>query len=237
MSVCLRCGGQIKETDKFCGLCGYPTKRQTKTQQTTTSKQASNTAPPQLRTMEEFIAEINRMLAYFSKVQSLYDEYESCEKTVKELKRKRKNRYEDKDFFESLELLSKGEPDEISNWLFSLGTVLTLLMIPIFIFLPWPYSLLIAIGLSYFCALFVFLGVRFTIKANKEKQAELLTISQYGNRMESLDAMLRNYYNSYDYCIVRFDDSNPRILFKAREYLMSGKAKTFEKALRMARRR
>ena len=237
MPVCLRCGGQIKETDKYCGVCGYPAQKQARTQQTTKCNQAGNTAPSQLRTTEEFIAEINRMLAYFSKVQSLYDEYESCEKSVKELKRKRKNRYEDKDFFENLESLSKGDSDVISSCFFTLGAFLTFVMIPTFLYVTWPYSLLIAIGLSYFCALFVFLGVRFTIKANKEKKAEVLAIYQYGNRMESLDAMLRNYYNSYDYCIVRFDDSNPRILFKARDYLMSGKAKTFENALKMARRR
>lgn len=91
MSVCLRCGAQLSLTDKFCGLCGNPTKRQTRDQQTTSNNQAGNKAPPQIRTMEELIGEINRLLVYFSKAQSLYDEYESCKKSVKELKAKRKS--------------------------------------------------------------------------------------------------------------------------------------------------
>ena len=42
MTVCLRCGKQLGDTARFCGVCGYPVKRQQ-----TTNTQIGNTVPHQ----------------------------------------------------------------------------------------------------------------------------------------------------------------------------------------------
>ena len=244
MPVCLRCGGQIKETDKYCGICGYPTKRQTRnqqTQQTTSDNQVGNKTPPQIRTMEELIAETNRMLAYFSKMQAVYDEYESYKTRLNDRKKeyakeRRRTRYHEETTLELIESLSRGDSNSIAAFFSTLCLLVFLAIVFILILIQWPYSLLIAIGCSFFCGLFGFLGVRFFIKSMREARVKRLAYYQLENQVKSLQDNLMKYYKSYGYCIVRFEDSNPIILCKVREYLMSGKANTLEKALKMARR-
>ena len=241
MPVCLRCGGQVKETAKYCGFCGYPTKRQTRDQQTTSNKQAGNTVPPQLRTMEDLIAEINRMLAYFSKMQSTYDEYESYKTRLNDRKKAyakeyRRSLYHEETTSELIESLSRGDSDSIAAVFFMLCILVFLAIVFILILIQWPYSLLIAIGCSFFCGLFGFLGVRFFIKGMRGTRTERAAYYQLENQVKSIQSNLMNYYKSYGYCIVRFEDSNPIILYNVREYLTSGKANTLEEALKMARR-
>ena len=252
MSVCLRCGGQIKETDKFCGLCGYPTKRQTRDQQTNSNNQNGKNVPRQIRTKEELIAEIDRMLEYFSKVQPLYDEYDKCAKKVRRIENKRSKRieYNNKihtddtdifedlaDSFESLKLLLSGDFDSIASIFFVLGIFVFIAIILILLLLSWPYSLLIATGCSFFCSLFIFIGVHFIIKGNREEKTEIQVICQLYDEMDSLKNKLMNYYKNYGYCIVGFDDVKPRYLYKIRKNLVSGKADTLEEALRRLHRK
>ena len=191
--------------------------------------------------MEELIAEINRMLAYFSKKQALYDEYETYKTRLSDRKRamareRRRYRYHEPDLLEILESLNNGDPDTFAALFFTLSSVVFVVIIVVLIFVQWPYSLLIAIGSSFFCGLFGFLGVRFFIKTMRGARAERLSFYQLKNQVKALQDELMNYYKNYGYCIVRFEDSNPIILYNTRDYLMSGKANTLEKALKMARR-
>lgn len=250
MPVCLRCGGQIKETDKFCGLCGYTTKRQTRDQQTTSNNQNGKNIPPQIRNKEELIAEIDRMLEYFSKVQPLYDEYDKCAKKVRRIENKRGKRIEynnkrhtdDTDIFEDLadtfeflEVLLSGDSDSIASVFFVLGIFVFIAIILILLLLSWPYSLLIATGCSFFCSLFIFIGVHFIIKGKREEKTEIQAICQLHDEMDSLRNKLMNYYKNYGYCIVGFDDVKPSILLKIRKNLISGKADTVEDAIKRVR--
>ena len=254
MSVCLRCGGQIKETDKFCGFCGYPIKRPTQDQQTNSNNQNGKNVPPQIRTKDELIAEINRMLEYFSKVRSLYDEYDRCAKKVRRIEDKRGKRIEynnknerytdDTDIFEDMEdnfeflkVLLSGDPDSIASVFFVLSIFMFIAIVVILLLLRWPYSLLIAVGCSFFCSLFVFLGVYFIIKGKREERTETQEICKLYDEMKSLKAKQIKHYKNYGYCIVDFDDADPRILSRVRKYLMAGKVNTLEEALRKARRR
>lgn len=252
MSVCLRCGGQIKETDKFCGLCGYTTKRQTRDKQTNSNNQNGKNIPPQIRNKEELIAEIDRMLEYFSKVQPLYDEYDKCANKVRRIENKRGKRIEynnkrhtdDTDIFEDLadtfeflEVLLSGDSDSIASVFFVLGIFVFIAIILILLLLSWPYSLLIATGCSFFCSLFIFIGVHFIIKGKREEKTEIQAICQLHYEMDSLRNKLMNYYKNYGYCIVGFDDADPRVLSRVRKYLMSEKINSLEKALGKARRR
>lgn len=253
MPVCLRCGGQLSSIDKFCGFCGYPTKRPTRDKQTTSNNQNGKNAP-QIRTKEELIAEIDRMLEYFSKVQSLYDEYDRCAKKVRRIENKRRLRTEydlknrrytdDTDIFEDLEdsfetakLLLSGDSDSIASVFFVLSGLVFIAIVIILLLLRWPYSLMIAIGCSLFCSLFVFIGVYFIIKGNREERTEIQVICQLYDEMKALKAEQLKYYKNYGYCIVDFDDADPRILSRVRKYLMAGKINTLEEALKKVRRR
>lgn len=253
MPVCLRCGGQLSSTDKFCGFCGYPTKRPTRDKQTTSNNQNGKNAP-QIRTKEELIAEIDRMLEYFSKAQSLYDEYDRCAKKVRRIENKRRLRTEydlknrrytdDTDIFEDLEdsfetakLLLSGDSDSIASVFFVLSGLVFIAIVIILLLLRWPYSLMIAIGCSFFCSLFVFIGVYFIIKGNREERTEIQVIRQLYDEMKALKAEQLKYYKNYGYCIVDFDDADPRILSRVRKYLMAGKIDTLEQALKKIRRR
>ena len=71
--------------------------------------------------MEEFIAEINRMLSYFPKKQALYDEYETYRTRLSDRKRalareRRRYRNRELDFLEILESLIMANPIHLRHY-------------------------------------------------------------------------------------------------------------------------
>ena len=237
--VCLRCGKQLRTDAKFCGGCGYPTQRPTRNQQTTTNNQAGkqearqqtttannttgNTVPPQTMTREQLIAEIDRMLVYFSKKQDLYDEYDKCvnirnaeqEKIERDIIRRR----------HSDSLLD--DPDAISNFLLSVS-VTALIAIPFILQLvDKPKSIFISIGCFLLSSSIIFLLVWLSIQSRKEKK-------KLKNRMNSMLVELKEHHRNYGNCLVSVNNANPRVLRKVRDYLVMGKANTLKEALILA---
>ena len=237
--VCLRCGKQLGTAAKFCGVCGYPTQRQTRNQQATTNKQAGrqvarqqtatannatgNYVPPQMMTKDQLIAEIDRMMIYFSRVQDIYDEFDRCvEIRNAELDRKeremRRRRHSDS-------LLD--DPDAGSHFFLSLSIVL-LIAIPFIMAIGTkPYSILISIGCFLLSSLIGFLLVWAKMSNKQEKK-------EFKDQMNSVRAKLTKYHRNYGNCIVTVYNANPRVLRKVREYLVSGKANTLKEALLLA---
>ncbi len=236
MAVCLRCGKSISSTAKFCGYCGYQTKQgKVISQQPKTNSQASNKVTHQEMSKEEIIHELDFLVDYFSVMQKKYDEYDSCNKWFDEKERqiRYRRRHNDDDIFEYLGLLFSGDPTTISMLFFTLSTFLLIAIAFVLGVVDKPYSILIAIGCSYFSSLFCFLGVYIIRKAKRqerEKEREM------NNKLKSLVGELLQHYKNYGDCIVNFTDSNPRILSKIRENLVSGRADTLDKATKMARR-
>ena len=236
MPVCLRCGGQIADKAKFCGWCGYPVKNQTRTQQTASNNQTVDSAPPQIRTMEELIEEIDHMLSYFSKIQSLYDECDRLEKIRREKLRPIERRHRRRRRDDSNDLSDMSFYEIIYFLFFTFSAFLILAILFVFIIVTWPYSLMIAIGCTFFSGLFCFLGVRFVIKEKRRQQEEFQDICRDDDQIKEILAQIKEYHKGYGYCLVNFVDANPRLLTKTKSYLLSGKAKTLEKAVLMARR-
>lgn len=237
--VCLRCGKELRTGVKFCGSCGYPTQRQTRDQQKTTNNQAGrqeprqqtstaynangNAVPPEMMTRDQLIAEIDRMMIYFSRVQDIYDEFDRCvEIRNAELDRKeremRRRRHSDS-------LLD--DSDAGSHFFLSLSIVL-LIAIPFIMAIGTkPYSILISIGCFLLSSLIGFLLVWAKI-SNKHEEKE------FKDQMNSVRAKLTEYHRNYGNCIVTVYNANPRVLRKVREYLVSGKANTLKEALLLA---
>lgn len=69
------------------------------------------------------------------------------------------------------------------------------------------------------------------------EKTEIQAIFQLNDEMKSLKNKQMNYYKNYGYCIVGFDDADPRILSRVRKYLLAGKIDTLEEALKRSRRR
>ena len=237
--VCLRCGKELRTGVKFCGSCGYPTQRQTRDQQKTTNNQAGrqeprqqtstayntngNAVPPEMMTRDQLIAEIDRMMIYFSRVQDIYDEFDRCveirnaelDKKEREMIRRR----------HSDSLLD--DPDAGSHFFLSLSIVL-LIAIPFIMAIGTkPYSILISIGCILLSSSIGFLFVWSKVKGNQEEK-------EFKDQMNSVRAKLTEYHRNYGNCIVTVYNANPRVLRKVREYLVSGKANTLKEALLLA---
>ena len=250
--TCLRCGEELEPDGEYCSYCGYPVKRKTREssannssaanqssqsqkQQTSSNNQSQNTVPPQIRTKEECIAELDSMIAYFSKVQILYDEYDECLRTKrKKAYEARRNLNRDEDFFEIIDdLLVKKDPLTIGSFFFTITFLLQFAIVFILLLMSKPGSILISIGCFLISGFTCYGGVRFMIKDNIKTQVESAKLNY---QIDSLRADLTYFYNCYGYCIVDLDDTNPKTLYKIRNYLASGKADSLDKAVRMARR-
>lgn len=237
--VCLRCGKQLRTDAKFCGGCGYPTQKPTRNQQTTINNQArsqesrqqtttasnatENNVPPQTMTREQLIAEIDRMLMYFSLKQDLYDEFDRCvEVRNAELDKKeremRRSRHSDS-------LLD--DPNGFEHFLLSLS-ITSLIAIPFILnLITKPYSILISIGCFLLSSSIGFLLVWIGIKGKQEEK-------RFKEHMNSIRAELAEYHRNYGNCIVTVYNANPKILRKVRDYLAYGKANTLKEALLLA---
>lgn len=80
--ICLNCGVEMGVSDKYCGRCGYSACSTTQNSAThnrsniTTNATSAYYLFQPMSEQEKVIAELNKMCEYFSKFQSLYDDYD-----------------------------------------------------------------------------------------------------------------------------------------------------------------
>lgn len=248
--VCLRCGKQLQMGVKFCSVCGYPTQRKTRDQQKTTNNQAGrqeprqqtstaynangNAVPPEMMTREQLIAEIDRMLIYFSFKQNLYDEFDRCiEVRNAELDRKERkmihNRHNDPDFLDAI-----GDSRVRGMMLILLSSFLLFFIPFVYAFGTPPYSYMISIGCFLLSGLFIFLAVLCFRSHNRIKREERQETKKNNDYIDSIRTELTEYHRNYGNCIVTVYNANPRVLRKVRDYLAYGKANTLKEALLLA---
>ena len=254
--VCLRCGKELRTGVKFCSTCGYPTQRKTRDQQKTTNNQAGrqeprqqtstaynangNAVPPEMMTRDQLIAEIDRMMIYFSQVQNLYDEFEICvaERNAEQDKRDREyreRRHDEDDLTGFFDFLF-GFPVDIINrdyhaladrslvWCVFLSIAAVFMAMLYFV---KEYFIFIAIGCFLLSGFLCYLTVRWYMKAGKGKR-------EARSHMDSVLAKLKEHHRNYGNCLVSVNNSNPRVLRKVRDYLVIGKANTLKEALILA---
>jgi ribosomal protein L37E len=233
--VCIRCGKKRKLSDNLCWNCGCKNQEQL-------GLAGSNTASQQMWTKEQYIAELDRLIAYFSKVQSWYDAHDSyikrrneMEKELGDYSRIRRPRHrEDEDLLESL---SNGTLKDVALflWIFSASSIQVILLF----FIGYSTknlfaSLLISIGCLGLCVILICVGVLLWKKRSEEEAKLREELKQVNSTISYIYKTLWDYYKKYGICLLGFEDTNPRKIKMIIDYMKSGKANTVEKAKRMA---
>lgn len=236
--VCIRCGIKRKLSDKLCWNCGCKNQDQL-------GMAGSNTAFQEIWTKEKYIAELDRMIAYFSKMKSWYDAHNSYIKKMNEIKKelgddshtRRRRHREDDDLFD---LISNSTLKDAAAFLWVLSGSLSFTVLILFIgfsSVNLIASLLIAIGGLGICGLLICFGVLLWKKRAEEEAKLREELKQVNSQITYIYRTLWVYYKKYGPCILGFDDTNPRKIEMIRDYMISGKANTVEKARKMANKK
>lgn len=179
-----------------------------------------------LTTVFAFVTEIDRMLVYFSKVQDLYDEYDR----YVEIQNAEQGDNEESFLVFLLKFVLAPfthEYADLANGLIWLGLVISVFGVFILISEIFTYYKLIAIGCFLVSGLLCYIAVILFVENRKNKRQER-------KHMESVIANLKEYHENYGYCLVTFENANPKMLHRVRDYLVSGQAYTLDDALRLA---
>ena len=205
--ICSKCNSPLTGNSKFCGKCGTPV-------QTNTSASYANTvySSYQQMTMEECIGELNRMCEYFEQVDSVYREYDACDRHIKE---------------NSAPVLNFISHTIKPIWFICLGAAFFVLAS----FLQKENSLSAVIG-WYIVGGIIILATLFYISLflvdmiialkNRRRQA---------SRQAELAIELTKHYENYGYCIVGQEYTNPRILAMIKENMITGRSYTIQNAV------
>jgi len=228
---CPNCGNLIGEQEKFCKVCGTPAGAQNNIQPATVQ-----TAEP---AASDVIGQIDGAIAYFSQKQAQYDEYDQCVANIRYLNDPR-NKVKVKAGIPGLPFIISGAvlaPDFIAFLLmciFAYGWVkaetpghqvdsqatVTLFSIAI-------------LG-TLICIAAIVFGIIMSIKRKKRiKEARASMCKQNADRINVLVNELSAHYNQYGSCVVSSLYSNPKVLLKIREIIISGHASTVNHAVNL----
>ena len=208
--LCIRCGKKRKLSDKLCWNCGC-------TNQDQIGLAGSVTASQQMWTKEQYITELNRMIGYFNKVQSWYDAHDSYIKKRNEMEKElgdyshvRRPRHRDYDIFDRI---TNSFFKDTALFLWVLSESISVVVFIIFICLVtlyWPAILLIAIGCWGLCGILICVGVLLWKKGVKEVSIKREELKKVNSQISSIYKTLWSYYKNYGFCLLGFDDTNPR---------------------------
>lgn len=233
--ICLRCGTKHKLKDKLCWNCGCPNPPQT-------GQSRFNPAPQQLLSKHEYIAELDRMIEYFNKAQSWYDDYYTYlrDKEKAEADYRKTPEYKYLKHQNNLErALAYRRTRKTSALLMSFGIVMAIIALLATPFISknsgWPLALLFVFGSLGLCAALIVVGFIILFKPTARKAR--VDSNQSYSQANTVYIKLRNYYKNYGYCILAADDTDPRKIRLIRDYIESGKATTVEEARKMANKR
>lgn len=231
--VCIRCGKQFGQNDKFCGECGYPINQKTQSYAPNDRQQVNNTTPRKW-TKEETVAELDRMLAYFSSFQDLYDKRDTYSGIYYERLSERETRYNSYRYYDENPQWTLINSYSLLFTISFISLIAAALILALNILFRWEYAVLIAIGcfvLSGFCCYF---GVVLLIKDNKHKRTSSKELTEYKTRIEAVYNELKRLYENYGHSIVELEYTNPVILRKIKENIQSGRADTLLEAQKTA---
>jgi len=236
MPFCSKCGAKNMDDSMFCIGCGTSLHVQ---------QIVSNNIQLNLQqgTRQSSLAEIDRMISYFSQKQAQYDEYDNCieqlayySKPNAVIKLSGEKKYSKK------HLIFIG----ISLMVFGIAILLPIVMTitelniengnnpPI---LGWIFTLLILGGGIFL----LIMGINGQIEYNRfyhenkarEKAEKERLIKYYENRCNQLVEELDNHFKSYGYCAVAESYTNPRILKEIREPIYIGRADTIKESMNL----
>lgn len=268
MAYCLKCGSPIEEGNRFCDNCGEPVDwSQSGMPVNTTPQPAPAPAPapapmampvPMSVTLPapvmqypapmalssqpvgaNALAELDRMIGYFSRKQNVYDEYDSC---IDELKTKRVQNVK----------LPNGIGFIVAGAVCTYISLFFLVIVIYFFYLSSYYRELmsnrrsstidnifvfwiIVLGLLLVAGIvFLVLGI---IRQKKRNRIAKESKAQAGNqtvyRLSQLVKDLEANYVSYGFCMTGTYYTNPKILRLLKDKILSGRAYSIEDAIRI----
>ena len=233
--ICLRCGITHKLSDKICWNCGCPNPPQS-------GQSRFDSAPQHLLSRREYVEELDRMIDYFSKAQSWYDDYYTYlrEKEKKEAEYRRTPEYKNLKHQYNQKLIAARRRRKATFGLLMTSSIviaiIALLTTPfISKYHGWPLALLfiffsLALCIALMVVGFLVMNKPTTVKANDD-------ILQPQSQADPVYIKLREYYKEYGYCILGFEDTDPRKIRLIRDCIKSRKAKTLEDASKIANKK
>lgn len=268
MAFCLKCGSPMEAGNRFCDNCGAPVEwNQADTAMNAAPQPAPAPAPapgpvfmpapmpvaapapvmqypaPMALTSQPVganaLAELDRMIGYFSRKQNEYDEYDSC---IEELKTKRVQNVK----------LPNGIGFIVAGAVCIYMSLFFLVLVIYFYWLSSYYKSLFAGGrpskgegvfIFFIIMLAVMLvaGIAFLIvgiiRQKKRNRIAKESKAQAGNqtvyRLSQLVKDLEAYYAGYGFCVTGTYYTNPKILMLLKDKIVSGRAYSIENAIRM----
>ena len=217
---CSKCGKLIEDESRFCNGCGSPVGGQAIANNNNYQTIVDSAANSRLKAM----AEINRMIEYYSPKQQQYDELDVC----------------------------KGVSSTSVFWALGIISFVMCLFAMVFVYIAIQYkklfyspsfipSMNVGVVLIMTAAIFAAIGALFFViaiikfKSNNRKIRDFRNsqLSLYEQRYEELANELEDHFLAYGYCETGSEYTNPKILNALSKYIYSGRAITIQEAINL----
>ena len=195
---CNQCGKQNPDGARFCNFCGAPV-----------SAQMMNVGQPRHQQRNAEIAELEKMIRYFSQNSALYEEYDRLTPLV--------------------DRTMKGCKHALLVWGIIAACIglLTVPMVILKINEDNNYSSLILSLMYLLPGIGMIVGYVFYASAFKKRAAKIF------QRYDEVTAELIEYYQNYGICLVGPEYTNPSNLITIRDTIKSGRADTTKDAINL----
>ena len=242
MPFCSNCGSQIKEESKFCNVCGAPVD-----DQQFLSKNSGLTSINQHEiTRKDSLDEMNRLITYFGKKQSKYDEYDKCVEQIEYYSNPGTVVQVDEAGFQYGGGTGKGQKVG-GAWMLGAAVVFFLMtlvaggirsntgvkLLIVSIALLAGGIVLLVVGNKKSDAYNDAYNLYRKNRSSKQKAEKERLLKHYKERYNQLGEDLSNYYENYGYCPVAASYTNPRILREIRKPIEMGRADTIKEAMNL----
>lgn len=235
MSFCNQCGNQIADNSKFCNICGAPVGNQAGNANIV----SSSPIILQQKTRMESLNELDRIIAYFSKIQNSYNELIECfEKKVALQNRKTKINVP----------VKRGTKFKIPGIIITAESaiaIFTFILAFLNLYLTSKDGEIITVEFNIYliallvCLVLLILGIVLMVigsKKNREYRNAVnnargsLTIENE-KRIKELVNEIGEHYFGFGYCPLGIEYTFPLTLEKIRQCLFSGRADTIKEAV------
>lgn len=220
MAFCWHCGMELKDVMQFCPGCGTQQDSASLKNPSSSGDKPVTIQPTQpnvsqdvIRTRFTSMAEVLRMLKYFSEKSAVYDEYEMLQSRIEEL---------------------CPTPDPNMGWLakwlkygytkmlpYEIGGILCLIGLA-----SLSKSSTAAVG-----GFWLVVGILIMVLVTKKRTDRKNEVNRIAQRINEISIELNNHYQAFGPCLVGYEFSNPKILYSIKSTIEAGRADTVKEAI------
>lgn len=228
MAFCSMCGAELGSGVRFCSKCGAAVNGVPNNMAVAvvgSGSQVSSLAQAE-KTRSETLAEMNKMIMYFGVKQNQYDEYDECVRNLNYLSRPGVSvRYNN---------------GKLAGQLIGIG-IITICFGGFLGLLTFSFGKVgLVLGLIILASAITG-GVILIVKGNENRSFNAIQmqrekerlIGYYSNRFSELAQELLTYYKNYGYCATGPSYTNPKILSRLRDLIVSGRAETIKESINL----